>query len=229
MVRDITAGDCVEMAELLVGMAVRVDTSAYFYQLLHAMGVFPESAPPTVRAVSGRAQGQISVEQMIDRYQIACRPIRDVLVDYRAGTPTLAGLHLAAGAVVRPGQIVLEGPGDPPPWNRFAAPGSRRRGAWKHRIAKKTTRRKNAGAGRRGRGPSRRPRGSTTWRWCGPSISTSPSGPSTIPPAGACGPLRAPFARRKCPERRTAPAASRASTKEPANACRSYPLADGRH
>jgi integrase-like protein len=82
MVGDITAGDCVEMAELLVSMKGPVDTSAYFYQLLHAMGVFPPTAPPTVRAVSGRAQGQISVEQMIDRYQIACRPVRDLLVDY---------------------------------------------------------------------------------------------------------------------------------------------------
>jgi hypothetical protein len=70
------------MAGLLVGMKGPVDTSAYFYQLLHAMGVFPPTASPTVRAVSGRAQGQISVEQMIDRYQIACRPVRDLLVDY---------------------------------------------------------------------------------------------------------------------------------------------------
>jgi hypothetical protein len=84
MVRDITAGDCVEMIELLLGMAAAgpVTTSAYFYQLLHAMGVFPESAPPTVRAVSGQAHGQISVEQMIDRYQISYRPVRDLLVDY---------------------------------------------------------------------------------------------------------------------------------------------------
>jgi integrase len=82
MVGDITAGDCVEMVELLLGITGPVDTSAYFYQLLHAMGVFPETAPSTVRAISGRAQGQISVEQMIDRYQITCRPIRDLLVDY---------------------------------------------------------------------------------------------------------------------------------------------------
>ncbi|QTJ70178.1 site-specific integrase (plasmid) [Rhodococcus sp. ZPP] len=81
-VGDITAGDCVELAELLLGMKGPVDTSAYFYQLLHAMGVFPDAAPPTVRAIGGRAQGQISVEQMVDRYQIACRPMRDLLVEY---------------------------------------------------------------------------------------------------------------------------------------------------
>ena len=58
------------MIELLSAIGGRVDTSAYFYQLLHAMGVFPAAAPPTVRAVSGQARGQISIEQMIDRYQI---------------------------------------------------------------------------------------------------------------------------------------------------------------
>ena len=97
MVRDITAGDCVEMAELLLGIGGGVDTSAYFYQLLHAMGVFPDAAPSTVRAVSGQAQGQISVEQMIDRYDIACRPVRDVLVDYlRERQPSLDFTSLRA-------------------------------------------------------------------------------------------------------------------------------------
>jgi Phage integrase family len=81
MVGDITAGDCVEMLELLQGMDGPA-TSGYFYQLLQTVGVFPAGAPATVRAVSGQAEGQISVEQMIDRYQIACRPVRDLLVDY---------------------------------------------------------------------------------------------------------------------------------------------------
>jgi len=81
-VRDITVGDCLELVELLQSLDGPVDTSAYFYQLLHGMGVFPVAAPPTVRAVSGRAEGQQSVEMMIDRYQLACRPVRDLLVDY---------------------------------------------------------------------------------------------------------------------------------------------------
>src|SRR5262249_22006926 len=76
MIGDITAGDCVEMLELLQGMEGPAVTSAYFYQLLHTLGVFPAGAPATVRAVSGRAEGQISVEQMIDRYQITCHPVR---------------------------------------------------------------------------------------------------------------------------------------------------------
>lgn len=81
-VGDITVGDCLELLEVLLGIGGSVVTSAYFYQLLHTMGVFPMAAPPTVRAVSGRAQGQQPVEEMIDRYQLACRPVRDLLVDY---------------------------------------------------------------------------------------------------------------------------------------------------
>ena len=33
-----------------------------------------------IEVFSGR--GQASCEQLIDRYRIACRPVRDVLVDY---------------------------------------------------------------------------------------------------------------------------------------------------
>ncbi|MBF6302981.1 site-specific integrase [Nocardia amamiensis] len=82
-VRDITVGDCVELVELLAApRGGRRDTSAYFYQLLHAAGVFPDAAPSTVRIISSQAQGQLSVEQLIDRYKIECRPVRDLLVDY---------------------------------------------------------------------------------------------------------------------------------------------------
>jgi integrase len=79
LVSDITVGDCLEMASALATVGA-ADTSVYFYQMLHAMGTFPEAAPPTVRFFEVR--GQISIEQMIDRYHLACRPVRDLLVDY---------------------------------------------------------------------------------------------------------------------------------------------------
>lgn len=82
-VRDITVGDCLELADHLLGLgSLSIDTSVYFYQLLHATEVFPKEAPATVRLLDPKNQGQISVEQMIDRYGIACRPVRDLLVDY---------------------------------------------------------------------------------------------------------------------------------------------------
>jgi integrase len=82
--RDITVGDCLE----LLGRAFEHGRygsggeGAYFYQLLHAIGVFPEAAPPTVRMFSAAYQGQGIPEQFIDRYDLACRPVRDLLVDY---------------------------------------------------------------------------------------------------------------------------------------------------
>jgi len=79
MVSDITVGDCLEMTSALAAIPT-ADTSVYFYQMLHATGGFPEAAPPSVRFFE--VKGQISIEQMIDRYQIACRPVRDLLVDY---------------------------------------------------------------------------------------------------------------------------------------------------
>ena len=78
---DITPGDCLQLLRL----AAKVCTvphyrSSYFYQLLHAVGVFGESAAPSVSALT--AQRQLSVEQLIDRCGIESRPVRDLLVEY---------------------------------------------------------------------------------------------------------------------------------------------------
>ncbi len=144
MVSDITAGDCVEMAKVLLGMKGPVDTSAYFYQLLHAMGVFPETAPPTVRAVTGQAQGQISVEQMIDRYQIASRPMRDLLVDYmRERQPTVdySSLRQLAFGL---GKLFWKDLEDHHPGIGSLRLAPAVATAWKQRIAMKKIRGKNA-------------------------------------------------------------------------------------
>ena len=79
-VADITVGDCVALSRFMTAGDRRSDTGGYFYQLLHACGVFPSTAPAIVRMFT--AQGQHTVEQMIDRYDIACRPIRDLIVEY---------------------------------------------------------------------------------------------------------------------------------------------------
>ena len=36
----------------------------------------------------GQFQGQLSPEQLIDRYDLTCRPVRDLLVEYLKRTPT---------------------------------------------------------------------------------------------------------------------------------------------
>lgn len=82
LVADVAVGDCVELLQL--GDRLRATSEAHahsplFYQLLRAHGVW-EHAPAAIEMFSGR--GQPSCEQLIDRYRIACRPVRDVLVDY---------------------------------------------------------------------------------------------------------------------------------------------------
>jgi integrase len=79
-VAEITVGDCLELLAALGAGGGHAGTSPYFYQLLHALGTFPAAAPPTVRVF--KAQGQLTPAQLVDRYPIAYRPIRDLLVDY---------------------------------------------------------------------------------------------------------------------------------------------------
>ncbi|MEV0899081.1 site-specific integrase [Actinoplanes sp. NPDC049802] len=85
-VRDVTIGDCLEAMrvsrEVFPGPSRSCRHSPVFYQLLHSAGVFPADAPPTVRMFSPVFAGQTPVEQLVDRYQVACRPVRDLLVDY---------------------------------------------------------------------------------------------------------------------------------------------------
>ncbi|MGH9077494.1 MAG: tyrosine-type recombinase/integrase [Acidimicrobiales bacterium] len=80
-VTDITVGDCLELLGHLHAWA-RPDTNSYFYQLLHALGVFPDTAPATARVWN--TIGQQDVCQLVDRYRLACREVRDLLVDYLA-------------------------------------------------------------------------------------------------------------------------------------------------
>ena len=132
----ITVGDCLE---LLAGLADGGgSTSPYFYQLLHALGVFPPAAPPTVRAF--KTPGQLGIEQLVDRYPIACQPVRALIIDYlrerqpavdhatlRSLSRALAGLFWRDLELHHPGigSLRLE-PG-------VAA-------AWKHRVTVKMVR-----------------------------------------------------------------------------------------
>jgi len=77
---DINIGDCLELLRLVDdSQASPAASSPYFYQLLRTAEVFGEAAP-AVRAL--KTQGQLSCEQLIDRYAITCDPVRDLLVDY---------------------------------------------------------------------------------------------------------------------------------------------------
>ncbi len=86
LVADITPGDCVELLDVsrhvFTSPTQANRHSPFFYQLLHAAGTFPPGAPATVRMISTLLAGQLSAEQLVDRYEVACRPVRDLLVDY---------------------------------------------------------------------------------------------------------------------------------------------------
>jgi hypothetical protein len=76
-------GDCVELLQAAAGMRATSEAHAHsplFYQLLRNHGVLGENTPAAIEMFSGR--GQPTCEQLIDRYRITCRPVRDVLVDY---------------------------------------------------------------------------------------------------------------------------------------------------
>lgn len=139
LVSDITVGDCIEMHQ--VASATTAGRPLY-YQLLRSLGGFPPDAPMTVRMFS--AAGQMTVEQMIDRYGIQCRPVRNLLVDYlreflvSSDYGTVLGLSYVLGKMFwrdlelhHPGIDSLRLPADI-------------NAAWKQRLQTKTTRRTTA-------------------------------------------------------------------------------------
>jgi len=83
MVTDITVGDCLELMELRDTLTTAsVSHGVAFYQVLHTIGVFPPDAPATLRMFSPALGGQLTPAELIDFYGLACRPVRDLLVDY---------------------------------------------------------------------------------------------------------------------------------------------------
>jgi len=78
---DIVVGDILELldAETRALAAWPCDVPV-FYQMLRELGIFGDQAPAQLREL--RTDGQRTPEELIDRYQLACRPVRDLLVDY---------------------------------------------------------------------------------------------------------------------------------------------------
>src|SRR6476661_2855576 len=94
------------------------------YLRLRAIGIFPDDAPHTIRAF-GQATGRLTIEELVDRYPLPCRPIRGLLVDYlRERQPSLdfasidaisrslAGLFWARIEAIAPGIDTLQLPQD---------------------------------------------------------------------------------------------------------------------
>jgi hypothetical protein len=81
LIRDITIGDCVELQDGIGEHQCAGQHGKHlYYALLAETGVFGPGAPPRLKAVM--VIGQRSPAELIDRHHLACRPIRDLLVDY---------------------------------------------------------------------------------------------------------------------------------------------------
>jgi hypothetical protein len=79
MVEDLTAGEMMAMALMPrrgLGQSVRLA-----YSWLHARGQFPPGAPATLLRF-GRHSGQVSVADLVDRYDLRCQPVRNLIIDY---------------------------------------------------------------------------------------------------------------------------------------------------
>ena len=78
---EITVGDVVELIDAeSAAHGQPGDGTTVFYRTPHELGILGEKAPSSLRQL--RTPGQRTPEQMIDRYHLACRPVRDLLVDY---------------------------------------------------------------------------------------------------------------------------------------------------
>ncbi|MFJ5888135.1 tyrosine-type recombinase/integrase [Streptomyces californicus] len=78
---DITVGDAIEFHQELRRQRKYSSGHTLFYSWLRELGSLPEGAPGTLRHLT-KASGQVSVEQLVDRYAVQNQPMRNLLVDY---------------------------------------------------------------------------------------------------------------------------------------------------
>ena len=81
MLADVTVGDVLEILDTECAVRGRVYSASATFRMLREAGVLGADTP-TLQQI--RSLGQRSPAQLVDRYPIACRPIRDLLVAYLA-------------------------------------------------------------------------------------------------------------------------------------------------
>jgi hypothetical protein len=81
LLRQITVGDVMELLDAEASAHAKpMAHGSGFYRMLHRIGIFEASAPQTLRELTSSRQR--TPEELIDRYDLACRPVRDLLVGY---------------------------------------------------------------------------------------------------------------------------------------------------
>ncbi len=93
---DVTVGDLLELfAAEDLALVNPSGSRNTVYRLLRQLGPLGPNPPESLRGL--RTQGQRTPEELIDRYAIVCRPVRDLLVDYlRERAPALDYTSLVA-------------------------------------------------------------------------------------------------------------------------------------
>jgi integrase len=83
MLADITVGDALELMDREAeSFSCPAKDHKVFYRMLRELGIFGDQAPERLRAF--RTAGQLTPGELVDRYQLQCHPVRDLLVDYLA-------------------------------------------------------------------------------------------------------------------------------------------------
>jgi integrase len=81
MLADIAVGDALELMDREAeSFSCPAKDHKVFYRMLRELGIFADEAPGRLRAF--RTAGQLTPDELVDRYQLHCRPVRDLLVDY---------------------------------------------------------------------------------------------------------------------------------------------------
>jgi len=79
LLADLTIGDVLEVLDTELALRGQTRGGSATFRMLRELGIFGQGVP-TLREI--RSSGQRTVEELIDRYPIACRPVRGLLVDY---------------------------------------------------------------------------------------------------------------------------------------------------
>jgi hypothetical protein len=80
-ITDVTVGDVLELADTETSaMAAWPRDLPVFYSTLKELGILGADAPARWRQL--RTPGQRTPDELVDRYDIACQPVRDLLVEY---------------------------------------------------------------------------------------------------------------------------------------------------
>ena len=83
LIADITVGDALELLDAeSADHRKPMAHSVAFYRALHQAGILQPDAPARLEEL--RSAGQCTPAELIDRFDLASRPIRDLLVDYLA-------------------------------------------------------------------------------------------------------------------------------------------------